>query len=118
MISGFTAVLSLALQFLLVPEYAEMGAAVAAGVTFFVWNVLAFILSHKFWPISYPWAILLAQVTAGLFATGLLMYLLKTGVGGGQVSLWAFFFAIILFASSFNLQFYQEWYKKLRTKMG
>ncbi len=60
--------LNIALNSWSVPRYGGVGAAAATSVCFFVWNVLALVVSERLWRVRYPYAILLGQVTVGLVA--------------------------------------------------
>jgi O-antigen/teichoic acid export membrane protein len=56
------ALLGLVLNWLLVPVYAGVGAALATALTYFVWIVLAMILSEKLWYVGFPKFVLFMQL--------------------------------------------------------
>ena len=112
-LSGFIATLNVTLLYFLVPEYAGPGAALAMVVSYFVWNLLALAIGQRLWPIDYPWAILLGQISVGLFATGMLILFLEEGVGIFGISLFATVSSVILIGSAVQFRQYQSWFKTL-----
>lgn len=112
-ISGFTALINLTMLYFFVPENSGEGAALAMLISFFLWNFLAFAISQRLWPIAYPWAILLGQVTLGLLATYILLYFFETGEEVWKICLFASVSILILIASSAKLINFQKWYKLL-----
>jgi len=59
------ALLNLLLNFLLVPDYAEVGAALATSGSFLVWIVATLALSERLWSVGYPFGLMFAQISVG-----------------------------------------------------
>jgi O-antigen/teichoic acid export membrane protein len=109
--SGLTAVINVILQYILVPRYAGMGAALAIAITFLAWNLITLRLSHKLWPINYPWMILFSQLSFGIFSTGILIMFFKNGLGVWETSLFAVFSSAILLGTAIPFHHFRTWYK-------
>ena len=64
------------LNYLLVPAYGGMGAAVATALAFLIRISVSLYVSERLWRIRYPLAIFAWQIAAGMLATGgiLVMY--------------------------------------------
>ena len=58
------AILGLVLNYLLVPKYAGLGAAVATVVTYFVWIAATILVSQNLWKIDYQFNVMFAQVVS------------------------------------------------------
>lgn len=72
---GAAALLNVGLDSWLVPRYGGMGAAVATSISFGVWNLLALIVSERYWPVGYAYPIMGIQVGMGIIACALILYL-------------------------------------------
>ena len=68
-------VLNIALNFLLIPSYKIMGAAVATGVSFFILAVQCYYISNRYYKIPYeiPKLAIMFLVTLGLISIGVLI---------------------------------------------
>ena len=62
---GAGVLVNIALNVLLVPTLAGMGAALATALTFLLWIVASIIVSERFWPVGFRLDIFAAQITAG-----------------------------------------------------
>ncbi len=65
---GVTGLLNVLLNFLWVPQYGGMGAALANSISYFVWILVSMIISEKYWPIKLPIKMLLFQIIIGSLA--------------------------------------------------
>lgn len=63
---GGAATLGLFLNWLLVPEWSAMGAAVATALTYFVWLIASMIVSERLWYLGFPWKVLALQICIGI----------------------------------------------------
>lgn len=72
---GVAALLNIALDAWLVPQFGGLGAAAATSISFFVWNVLSLWISEKLWPIHYPMGIFGVQLGIGVAATVGILFL-------------------------------------------
>jgi len=59
---GGGAVLGLVLNWLLVPFYGGVGAAIATAITYFFWAFASAVVSNRFWFVSYPLKIIACQI--------------------------------------------------------
>lgn len=69
LITGICAIVNIGLNFVLIPNYAMMGAAVATVISFFILAVGGFIVSMKYYPIRYEWS-----RVAKIFLAAVLVY--------------------------------------------
>jgi O-antigen/teichoic acid export membrane protein len=65
---GIAALLNIALNFLLIPQFGNMGAAAATSISSFIWNILVIVVSEKLWPVSYPLGVFGLQIGLGVAA--------------------------------------------------
>lgn len=74
-ILGAAAGLNITLNFLLIPSYGMMGAAVSTLVSYFVEGVLRVIVSQRLYPVPYEYARLgrVALIVIGLYYTGVMI---------------------------------------------
>ncbi len=80
-IMAIAALLNVALDAWLVPQFGNIGAAVATSTSFFVWNVLAIWISEKLWPIHYPLGILGLQIGLAVAAMSAILILYSQNQG-------------------------------------
>jgi O-antigen/teichoic acid export membrane protein len=73
-----SALLNLALNAWLVPEYGGMGAAVATGLSYFVLLLLSMLVSERLWRVDFPLILLVAQILIGIVAS---LWLINTEAG-------------------------------------
>jgi O-antigen/teichoic acid export membrane protein len=59
------AIVGLLLNWLLVPTYGGVGAAIATSMTYFLWVIVSMYVSEKLWSINFPWMILFLQIMLG-----------------------------------------------------
>lgn len=65
LMTGATLV-GLLLNWLLVPEYGGIGAALATAITYLLWATASMIVSESLWRVAFSWAPLGIQITAGI----------------------------------------------------
>ena len=71
---GITGVINILLNFLLVPKYGGMGAALATAVAYFFWNIISLVVSERYWRVGFPVALILGQIGLGSVAVALLTW--------------------------------------------
>jgi O-antigen/teichoic acid export membrane protein len=71
---GIAALLNIVMDFLLVPKYGAMGAAMATSIAFLVWNMMTIAVSESLWKVEYSFLALTLQVSIG----GLICYIVLT----------------------------------------
>lgn len=76
---GTAALLNIALDAWLVPEYGGMGAALATSLSFLVWIVLTIVISERLWRVGYAFGILGLQVSIGASACFVILQLYDKG---------------------------------------
>ena len=74
-IIGGAALINLALNFLLIPEYGMMGAAVATLISYVLTPIAAYLVSRRLYAVKYEWGRILkmATVAAVLYGTTILV---------------------------------------------
>lgn len=80
---GTAVLLNIGLDYLLVPEYSGMGAALATSISFCIWNVLTLFISESLWRVGHNYVILLSQFAIGAISCCLILTLYSQ-----NVSLW------------------------------
>ena len=63
---SLAAVTGLVLNWLLVPAFGGMGAAVATVLTYLIWIIASMLISESLWRVSFPLLILSSQVVIGM----------------------------------------------------
>lgn len=66
---GCGAILNIIFNYLLIPIYGMMGAALSTILGLFVANVIAMTISNKFYPIDWPWVRMLILIFTSLYFT-------------------------------------------------
>jgi O-antigen/teichoic acid export membrane protein len=56
----------LVLNWLLVPKYAEIGAAIASSITYLFWVVISMVVSEFYWKTGFSWMVFAIQVSCGV----------------------------------------------------
>jgi O-antigen/teichoic acid export membrane protein len=64
---SFAALIGLLLNWLLVPGFGGMGAAIATVITYLIWIIASMIISESLWRVSYPLLVLSYQVCISIF---------------------------------------------------
>jgi O-antigen/teichoic acid export membrane protein len=72
--AGMAVILNMLLNFMLVPKFGGVGAAISSAISHMVWVVSVLIASEKLWPVGYPRNILFCQVTVGAIGTTFIIY--------------------------------------------
>jgi O-antigen/teichoic acid export membrane protein len=109
------AIAGIVLNWLLVPVFGGMGAAIATVITYLVWIILSMIVSESLWRVGFPLLVLSSQVGVGMVfvawftVVGHDMDIILTLIGSSLI-------ASILLVSSFNLSTTKKIIKKLRTE--
>lgn len=67
-------VLNLFLNYLWVPLFRGMGAALATAVSYFVWNVISLLISERYWKVQFPLGVMTGQVAVGAFTVAWLTW--------------------------------------------
>ena len=65
---GIGAGLNIGLNFLLVPQYGSMGAAVATSISYCTWAIISLVVSEKLWCVGFPYWVMLGQILIGVGA--------------------------------------------------
>lgn len=102
------------LNWILVPVYGGLGAAVATVLTYLFWNITTMLVSNYFWPIKMPVIVLASQVLLGLAYTAL--YILnKNAIYVSSQTLFALGLLVICIQTYLSLpptlknRFYSRW---------
>lgn len=77
-IMSIAAVAGLILNWLLVPPYGGMGAAVATAIVYLIWIIASVVVSEHLWPIGVVGIAIIFQVVFGIVAVVSLILLLKS----------------------------------------
>jgi O-antigen/teichoic acid export membrane protein len=68
---GLAALLNIGMDFLLVPKYGAIGAAMATSIVFLIWNMMTIVVSERLWKLEYSFIALSLQISIG----GLICYI-------------------------------------------
>lgn len=67
LMSGAAAI-GIFMNWLIVPKYGGLGAAIATVITYFIWILSSLIVSESLWKVNLPWRVLCSQLlTAAMF---------------------------------------------------
>ena len=99
---SIAAIVGLLLNWLLVPAFGGVGAAIATAITYLVWIIASTIVSESLWRVRVPLLILSFQVSFGMIFVA---WFIISGHDMDQVKVFlvAAIIAIILLVSSINL---------------
>lgn len=67
-LTTLAAVLNLLLNYLWVPSFGAIGAALATAVSYFAWIVVSLLISEKYWQVKFPFGVMAIQITVGAVA--------------------------------------------------
>lgn len=110
---SLAAVVGLILNWLLVPAFGGMGAAIATVITYLVWIIVSMIVSESLWKVGFPLVVLSSQVGMGLVFVGWFI-LVGHDIDLVVTSLVAVSTVSILLVSSINLSTTKQIIKKLK----
>ncbi len=80
------AAINIGLNYLLVPEWGNLGAALSTSLSFFGWVVIAVYLSEKLWPVKFHLALNLFQLLTGVSVVFWLIYSAETSSIEAKIS--------------------------------
>jgi len=118
LLHGAAAIINIVLNYVLVPQYSVLGAAIASSLTFLLWILITLIVSQMLWPVKFPFRQITFQLFGGLIATGILItsFMLEKNILG------TFFFATVLvllmIRSTAKFSEYKVWFDMLISKIG
>lgn len=116
---ALAAVLNIVLDFLLVPRYGGVGAAIGTSISFFVWNIFTFCISEKLWPVQFPVKILALQVFLGVSACASILVLQHGDVDSWKVWVIAACVCLLLIRSTASGEHWSKaWHYVLRQLSG
>jgi O-antigen/teichoic acid export membrane protein len=75
---SIAAILNILLNYLLVPKYGGLGAALGTALSFFIWIILVLTISENLWRVGYPIKIFITQVIVGAVSSGVILFLFTT----------------------------------------
>jgi O-antigen/teichoic acid export membrane protein len=117
LLHGIAAIVNILLNYVLVPKYSTLGAAIASSLTFLLWLLITLAASQMLWPVKFPFCKITFQLIGGLLATGILItsfvfekYIIET----------IFLATILVFAivrSTAKFNEYKGWFDILISKM-
>lgn len=110
---AITAVLNILLNYLLVPKYGGIGAAVSSAVVFFIWIGISISISEKLWYIGFPIKVLLMQITIGVATVTGIIYSYLNGVEFINIIVVAHLVSLGLLLSALKLSELKRFGKKL-----
>lgn len=90
------AFVNIILDFLFVPRFGGIGAAIATSISFFVWILATLIVSQMLWAVNYPLKILTLQICLGVLGCWWILYIYWQMLGIWQAGIVAFIFSGIL----------------------
>lgn len=96
-ISGFGAVLTILLNFMLIPKYGYMGAVWVSMTVYFMMMVLSYVLGQKYYPIPYNLKKILAYLIISVVVVLLSFWVFNRNIYVGNAMLFVFLGGIIYF---------------------
>ena len=71
---ALAAVLNLLLNYLWVPSFGAMGAALATAASYFAWIVVSLLISETYWQVKFPFGVMASQIVLGATVVYLLTW--------------------------------------------
>jgi O-antigen/teichoic acid export membrane protein len=103
-LSIISAIIGVILNWVLVPIFGGVGAAIATAITFFLWALFSLVISEKYWKVDYPLFMIFIQITiATIFAVAFLWYKPNYNLGNILV---VFVLVVLLIKSSLSKKNY------------
>lgn len=112
---AITGVLNLLLNYLWVPSFGGMGAALATAVSYFVWIVLSLIISERYWKVQFPLGVMIGQVAVGVFGG---VWLTWHAVDLMQSAILTHVVVLLLVASALQLSAWRRIFRRGRVLFG
>lgn len=109
---AFAACLNILLDYLWVPIYGAMGAAVATSVSFLVWNVIALLISERLWRVGYPLVTLGFQVLLGSGICAIIISMQLRSASAWQIVTITALGVILLLFSSIDKKYFKMWLRR------
>lgn len=99
LVVGFAAVANIVLNFLLIPSYGGMGAAVSTVVSYLVLTVVVYLVSQRLYPIHYEWRRLIkvAGISGFVYAASWFLPSVATGITLGAKLILLLIFPLLLY---------------------
>ena len=115
-LSIISAIIGVILNWVLVPIFGGVGAAIATAITFFLWTLFSLVISEKYWKVDYPLFIIFIQITiATIFAVAFLWY--KPNYNFSNI-LVVFVLVVLLIKSSLSKKNYNLVWKEFNKRYG
>ena len=80
------AAINIGLNYMLVPEWGNIGAALSTSLSFFCWVVIAVFLSEKLWPVKYQFVLNFFQLVIGALVVYWLIQFAEISSIGTKIS--------------------------------
>ncbi len=102
------AVSNVILNFLLIPKYAGMGAALGTSASFLIWIILTLIVNQKYLHIDFSWSTMGFQIFGGFIATGVLLFFFQNDAGIFKISIFTGISIFLLIISAAKFSHFQK----------
>jgi len=96
--------INLGLNYILVPTYGGIGAAIATATTFFIWTISSMFISEKYWQVGFPFIIIFCQIGLGTIVVSVLLVLMSQNIYSVWMFIIAGIMAIVLLVSALDLE--------------
>ncbi len=110
-LTAITGVLNLFLNYLWVPLFGGMGAALATAVSYLVWTILSLLISERYWKVQFPLGVMTGQIAVGVLAVAWLTWRVKDLM---QSAIVTHVVVLLLLASAFQYSAWQKIFKRGR----
>jgi O-antigen/teichoic acid export membrane protein len=111
--TGVAAVLNIPLNYLLVPTYGVIGAALATSAVYLIWVVIVLVISEKLWYVGYPFFLFFLQTLIGVVGVGWILYAHEQQYPVLLIAITSHIICFILLLSSFRVDQVQMIMRKL-----
>ena len=99
----FAAIIAVLLNWLIVPQWGNLGAASSTVLTYFIWISTSLIVSERLWSIKFPLFVILTQLTLGFVITKFLIHINPMNLNFSSL-LVILFFSTLLAISSLSIK--------------
>lgn len=114
---GIAGLINIVLNFLLVPQFGGVGAAIATSFSFFALVLIILTISERFWPVNYPIGIFALQIGVGIAGCWSILYIYQNSLPSNQAGIVAFGACAILICTLMKYHQLMEVFKYAKLKV-
>ena len=111
------ALINIALDAWLVPEFSVIGAGIATSISFLIWSIITIMISEKLWPVGYPRGVFILQIGIGILACWIILSLHQQNQALCNVGMVAIFASLALIGTLMKRNHFIVTYQYLKHQL-